>query len=55
MGYPSANHLIVAVNAGSVEQDFDAYISTLKSELLSNHQIELNDAMIDSLLESLTT
>jgi hypothetical protein len=54
MGYPSANHLIVAVKADSVEQDFDTYINILKSELMSNHQIELNDAMIGGLRESLT-
>jgi hypothetical protein len=54
MGYPSANHLIEAVKAGSIEQDFDTYLSILKSELISNHQIELNDAMIESLRQSLT-
>jgi hypothetical protein len=54
MGYPSTNHLIVAVKERPIEQDFDVYISALTSELFSHHQISLNEDMITSLRARLT-
>lgn len=49
MGYASTNHLIVQVKEGPVEQDFEAYINILRSEMLSQHQITLDSDKIESI------
>ena len=46
MGYDSANHLIAAVKINSVEREFEQYITILKTEILANHQINLDDDLI---------
>jgi hypothetical protein len=49
MGFKSANHLIAAVKSNPVERDFEEYIAILKAEVLANHQISLNDDLVERL------
>ena len=49
MGFNSANHLIAAVKANPVEREFEQYITILKTEILANHQISMNDELIERL------
>ncbi|GAA0852062.1 hypothetical protein [Aliiglaciecola litoralis] len=49
MGFKSANHLIEAVKNAPVEREFEQYIKILKQEMAANHQIILNDEMVERL------
>ena len=49
MGFSSANHLIAAVRINPVEREFEQYITILKTEIMANHQISLNDQLIERL------
>lgn len=49
MGFKSANHLLDAVKINSVECGFEQYIGVLKAEMLANHQIILNEDLIERL------
>jgi len=49
MGFESANHLIAAVKTNPVEREFEQYIAILKTEVMANHQISINDDLIERL------
>lgn len=49
MGFASSNHLLAALKEGSVQQEFDAYIKILQGQVLANHQIKMDEELIERL------
>lgn len=49
MGFASSNHLLGALKEGPVVREFDLYIEVLKSEALSNHQINVDEELVERL------
>lgn len=53
MGFKSVNHLLDALKVQAVERDFDQYVAVLKDEIMSNHQIKINDDLLATLQKAL--
>lgn len=54
MGHASSNHLLTKLKTQAVECNFEQYISVLKAEAFSNHQINLSDEIIERIRIELT-
>ncbi|WP_371195563.1 hypothetical protein [Glaciecola sp. SC05] len=53
MDFKSVNHLLDALKIQAVERDFDQYMAVLKEEIMSNHQITINDDLFAKLQKEL--
>jgi Arc/MetJ family transcription regulator len=49
MGFASSNHLLAALKEKPIEREFEQYIEVLKSEALANHQITIDDDLVERL------
>jgi hypothetical protein len=49
MGYASSNHLLAALKEHPVERAFAEYIEVLKKVAAANHQIVIDDELVERL------
>jgi hypothetical protein len=49
MGYASSNHLLAELKLRPVDREFESYIEVLKKEALANHQIKIDDSLVERL------
>lgn len=49
MGFNSSNHLLTELKTKPLERDFEEYVLVLKKEALTNHQISIDDDLVERL------
>ena len=54
MGFASSNHLLSEVKTRPIEREFKLYIEVLKKEAKEQHQINIDDKLIERLRFELT-